>query len=599
MELVLTGYQPLWPADESNAVFLGPWCFADNSRRPFGQQTEFRLIPPPSGNKCDLVRDVEKIDHITDRVLPVLAERLNAWYGTRFSERFWKISTIAWLSFWIGLLYERFARLSNAADVLGSGGYVVTIPRHALTSPPEDYNQAANTSHLHEFNLDVFAMICRVHAFPGMELRERELPADGAWREKVAGLSGSCQPISPGIVRQVEAFLDRLWKNVIRPEVHWGKVYGVTLGDRLFFDWRLWRRTGRRCPRLEPIVPQTGEMDAFRREPLSFGGETPFEKIVEKLLPKIVPAAVLREIPPLEREERVRLWVGNDIWQQREAFKIARVVEGGGAWVSVQHGAGYGQGMPFPNGKVEYEASGNFISWGWTHEHFYPCRVIPLPSPMLSKLPERKLSDSSILLVGIGYPVYRYRPIYSLKPEEILPYLKDRETFILNIDTHLKLHVRFKPYFRDYGEDSVGALRGVLDSTQILDPRSSVGSCLATARVVVVDHLGTTLSESMAANVPTIAFWRPEHFAVCDEAKFAFEALRAVGILHDSPESAAVKLNQIFNDLERWWADPAVQRARNLFLDHSGMAAADWRFRWLTRIRELLNEEPLAPQGNP
>ena len=29
-ELILTGIKELWPQDESNSIFLGPWCFAGN-----------------------------------------------------------------------------------------------------------------------------------------------------------------------------------------------------------------------------------------------------------------------------------------------------------------------------------------------------------------------------------------------------------------------------------------------------------------------------------------------------------------------------------------------------------------------------------------
>ena len=78
-------------------------------------------------------------------------------------------------------------------------------------------------------------------------------------------------------------------------------------------------------------------------------------------------------------------------------------------------------------------------------------------------------------------------------------------------------------------------------------------------------NIGTPFLESFAANFPTIIFWNPDFSELRDSAKPYFDELREVSILHDNPKSAAIKVNEVYEDPMAWWGSPDVQMARENF----------------------------------
>ena len=78
-------------------------------------------------------------------------------------------------------------------------------------------------------------------------------------------------------------------------------------------------------------------------------------------------------------------------------------------------------------------------------------------------------------------------------------------------------------------------------------------------------YAATTYNETLAANMPTIIFWNPEYWHLHESCASIFEKLRAVGIFHTSPESAAHHLINIWDDVGSWWKSSEVQDVRKLY----------------------------------
>ena len=66
-----------------------------------------------------------------------------------------------------------------------------------------------------------------------------------------------------------------------------------------------------------------------------------------------------------------------------------------------------------------------------------------------------------------------------------------------------------------------------------------------------------------------------------------FKLLREVGILYDSPKSAASKLNEIYQDPNSWWFSPKIQDARNKFCDRFARTSNDWVAQWKRELTRL------------
>ena len=69
-------------------------------------------------------------------------------------------------------------------------------------------------------------------------------------------------------------------------------------------------------------------------------------------------------------------------------------------------------------------------------------------------------------------------------------------------------------------------------------------------------------------NIPTIMFWNPNHWEIRDSALPFFDKLKDVGILHDTPESAAEHINVIWEDVNSWWEGDILQETLKSFKKH-------------------------------
>ena len=77
--------------------------------------------------------------------------------------------------------------------------------------------------------------------------------------------------------------------------------------------------------------------------------------------------------------------------------------------------------------------------------------------------------------------------------------------------------------------------------------------------------LVNTFLESFTMNVPTVMFWNPNHWELRDSAFPFFDMLKDVGILHDTPESAAEHVNAIWEDVDFWWESEILQETLKSF----------------------------------
>jgi putative transferase (TIGR04331 family) len=104
----------------------------------------------------------------------------------------------------------------------------------------------------------------------------------------------------------------------------------------------------------------------------------------------------------------------------------------------------------------------------------------------------------------------------------------------------------------------------------------------------VSTYNATVFLETLAANFPTLVFFDPGKYEIRQEAVSFMDSLRKVGILHDTPESAARFLNKIGADISEWWKDETLQEIRKVFCQSYAHSAEDWIDIWNRFFRSFL-----------
>jgi putative transferase (TIGR04331 family) len=62
------------------------------------------------------------------------------------------------------------------------------------------------------------------------------------------------------------------------------------------------------------------------------------------------------------------------------------------------------------------------------------------------------------------------------------------------------------------------------------------------------------------------------------------------GIFHDNPESAAKKVNEIYEDSMSWWLSSEVQEPKNRFCHRFARTSETWLSEWKEEILRVAGE---------
>ena len=275
------------------------------------------------------------------------------------------------------------------------------------------------------------------------------------------------------------------------------------------------------------------------------------------------------------------------ILEDRCSFEIAHAVEAGERVARAQHGSEYGTAGVFNNGWMNEFVNAGFLTWGWTGQSDFPGRFVPVSAPSLAGLRNgHRQQSSSILLIGTAVSLVPFRIVSALKPSVMDRYVADKAVFAAALSDDLADDLVYRPYRRGQMELSDVRWCQNLGTPPALHT-GPLTPALLRCRLAVIDHPGTTLNITLAANTPTVCFWKPELVAYCDQARPFFDQLKDVGILHDDAEAAARHINEIADDVAGWWQSDATQSARSQWADAYARADRIWWWSWLTALRQI------------
>jgi putative transferase (TIGR04331 family) len=230
---------------------------------------------------------------------------------------------------------------------------------------------------------------------------------------------------------------------------------------------------------------------------------------------------------------------------------------------------------------VERRLSDEYWVWGWSAQD---STLHSVPSPALSAIKKKyghRDGRKGVFFVGNTVGRYQMRtwslPIAAAADK---CYIDLQIRFLQGLSDATKKQTIFRPYPHDWGlrlrEKIIQACPGV----HVQNTASSYWDAFKISAVVVTDMNTSTLLQGFAADIPTIAYWLPQCWELRPEAEPYFSSLRAAGILHDSPESAAAKVNEIIQNPFEWWDSPAVAAAKIPFRDTFAWTSDDWLSVW-------------------
>jgi len=249
-----------------------------------------------------------------------------------------------------------------------------------------------------------------------------------------------------------------------------------------------------------------------------------------------------------------------------------------------QHGSGYGipwlYTLPF---LTEYKISDYFLSWGWEKQSHYQIKALPCPSFSLSKHYNtyKYSSDKNAKVIIVETSRYNfqrgfysgYDTIYNSNKSDVDKIIR----FIHTLKPEFSDNLYLRPYPEkrytfnvvNYIENSISGIKNRIIEN---DFKKELINC----RCIIMNHPGTTFNIAMVMNIPGIYFWDDRRHIISEQAQPVFDTLREVGILHNNPEQASKKYNEIGHDIHYWWNTTAVQKARLNFINTYALVSPNY-----------------------
>jgi putative transferase (TIGR04331 family) len=583
--LVTTADRRNWKEDEK-ILFLGEWCKIYDQRHVWSK-LDYQVLPYHWDDRARLHQDYLHLRNVYERYLGQLAERLNEIHRVDHSVRYWRIIVGPWLFFFIQSLYDRYLSICNAAQSrLVTNTWIATPPPGSWT--PKEFSQFVRWFIGDEYNHYIYSYLIEALGEIPFEVQEQRptFPSEDSNRTNGSALKR-------GLRRFLESYGRRIpsrWHKVVFVDS------GLSLRDLLKLQFSLGQWPD---PSIAQVIPKDIPVNETLRKSVALGpGESRFELVLDGLVPEQIPRVYLEGYAEMQQAaaaafpKQASLIFTPLAHAGFEAFKFwaADQVERGAKLALANHGGNYGSGLWMTYEEHEIEISDRYYTWGWGIDG--DSKTVPLSARKFASSQEKlkPRPDGTILWVAMSLPRYSYW-MYSLPVgPQMLNYLDDQQRFARSVSPAVHDLLKLRLYMHDYGWNELSRWNDIDPTLTCYQGPTPMEEQLNESRLMIATYNATTQLETFVSNFPTVMFWNPRHWELRPAAQPYFDELRDAGILHDTPESAAALVNEIYQDPQSWWLAPKVQRARDRYCERFIRTNKDWLHEWKAELLSQISD---------
>ena len=577
--LVTTPDETTWDLKQP-LLFLGEWCRLF-SRRDISTELDIAIHPYHWDDRHKYERDYRDLGKLYEQKLADLSIQLGNLHGVSTEIRYWRIIIGPWLRFFIDAVFDRYELVRTVSETNAISG--TRIHTYNLNDwIPTDFQEFYDQFRDDPWNHIIFSE-CIINSGITFEKLSSQITP----RKKAEVVQN---PFRKLVKRFLESYLNFL-------PSRFSKIVIVASNMPLAKLINFQKTLGQLPYVSSPNVRVNDRIrDDGKRASLIFNQpETPFEQLLNKLIATLIPYAYIENFSTFQKKSLSRfpkdpkLILTANAYQADDGFKIwaAHHVENNKPLILEQHGGHYGIGLLNQTEDHQLKIADKFASWGWKSKEY--SNVVPMPALKLNSGEIKYNKSGNILMTTASYPRYFYCHFSVAVAGQMLGYIEEQIRFVKILSSDMLNSLRIRTDTGQFGWDindrfHAAGIGGVIESSGGISLIKRLESC----RISVSTYNATVFLETLAANFPTLVFFDPGKYEIRSEARPMMDQLRKVGILHDTPESAARFLNEIGNDVEQWWLNDEIQEVREQFCDNFAFSSADWEADWETFLKLCL-----------
>jgi len=551
--LITTADENTWPIDKP-VLFLGVWCKRYN-REHVWSQLDSKTAKPYLDREADRTLSI-----LFDQLLTELVEALNEFHKVSYSRRYWNIIVGPWLRQYLKVIINRFKSLDIALSQHNVSNTLVYKSKEnsLIVKDIAEFCRAINND---VWNSSLYSELLSDFNRSNLKIDILDIKA-----EKVSFLKN----YKTTRKRKLLLYLAKLFNKIHRASDAFIVKSYLPAIDEIRLQVGLWQ-----IPQLwvTPNLNYTG-VDALTRATFGLDCEnySGLDRVSRKFISKLLPTCYL------ENYKNIYNQVANFSWPSRpkfiftsnsfaydEGFKFwaAQKAEDGVPYYIGQHGSNYGT-VHYSCNWTELTTCDKFLSWGWT-DAYDSVDIVPAFNFKTARVRELCHNEMGSLLLMERGPGLHDGPkdrqfIHSI-------YQKDMLHFFDYLPDYVRRHVTVRLHHgsNDLGSSDKNLWEAHSDSVSIDLGTRPLNHLLSESRVVVITYDSSAILEMLAFDIPVVCFWRDGFSHLLSDALPYYELLSNVGIIHDTPESAARHIATHWDKMELWWNKNEVRMARNKF----------------------------------
>jgi putative transferase (TIGR04331 family) len=586
MFLITTADQRFWKTDEP-ILFLGEWCKLFSQKHQW-EVLSYEILPYHWDDRKRLYRDYQYFNSLYEKLLRELSDILNGIHHVDHSIRYWRIIIGPWLYYFIAIFYDRFLSITAAAE---SGNVTETYINTATTEKwiPYDFKEFSKWYWDDPFNHYLYSIIIeKLHPF---QFQKREILNKNETEALI--------PEKPSY--SIKALLKKITRSVLNTAAdHYNKFVMISNYFSNSENTKLYLSL-KQIPYIYPPENVLSEkrlpVNSKLREKIVFHKfDNEFERLLISFLKIQIPRLYIEGYKEAEYNslkafpKRPKVILNATAYESNEAFKFwsATYTERGCKLTGFQHGGHYGMGLWSVAENHETKIYNRFYSWGWRWDNHDT--VKPMPAVSLNKFKNKisPLKNGRLLLIQAGIPRYFYQMIsMHTSANGMLSYFKDQYKFIDTLSAENKKLILVRCYMHDYNWDQIKRWNQNYPFIECYQGNKSIIELFNESRLAISTYNATSYLETFTANFPTILFWDPYYWEIRPQAQQYFDNLKKVGIFHDTPESAAKKINEISKDTLSWWRQPEIQKEKDAFCRQFAITSENWLNLWKNELKTI------------
>ncbi len=568
MLLVTTSIEETWGNNEK-ILFLGEWCKL-YERKSIWQARKYETLDDPWSNRERRFSAYKVSSNVYKKTIQILAQELNNFHEVNHPVRYWEIICETWLRLFIDSNYHKWECISELIDIekkLETFEINDSFYDHIPTDI-EDF-QARIVSD--KWNHHMISSIIKLRL---KDIRTKTIDDLKLQDKKLENLN----PMNP-----VRKIVSLFYRGFVRSVSNF--VYLFNNSDSIFISNPYLSKINTLKLRLKlrsfptknirPKYIRKPILDKKFRDSLFFSkkGDSKFENFIIRIMLRHIPYCYLEGIHSLKHAADLNKWpknpkaivtaidfVGDDLFK----FYCANSVLTGSKINTICHGGG-GKYKYSDWQDMDFNISDKYFTWGWS-EYSSKC-IQGFFVKDISYKRTRNKNQKHLLHVMLSQ--FRYLKGIDATPsyeQYINQYLNDQFEFLNALKPEIRKEVITKLSF-DLENSLQERINDKCPGLNYATMKDNYNKLMRESKLIVTTYNCTTPVEALYMNVPTIIYWRPDHWELSPSATPLFDKLRDCGVFHDTPESAADMIERIWEDVDGWWQTKEVKSACDDFRD--------------------------------